>query len=197
MSAKPMLTRETARFFRSRTAPTEKKKDNEKFYKIQSKSSSKTHKVQILYEEKHFSHKYAPLSDSDSEATLTNTHTTSGPTLSEQQTKWAKEQIAKYDIDNLSSSKSKSSTTKSKKMPKFDSLSSSSSIPTSKDSSVKEEKQKKKKKKIGRFFDMSSLATPIAIYNLPADYHGDDPNVYWDEDAQVWRYWYYTWCPIF
>lgn len=59
------------------------------------------------------------------------------------------------------------------------------------------DKKKSKKGKLGRIFDMSSLATPVAAYSMSAEAAANDPNVYWDEEAGVWRYWYYTWCPIF
>jgi hypothetical protein len=163
--------------------------------------TSKAQAEDAIYAEKHFSHKYAQLSDSDSDATLTEEQTTPtrAETLSERQTRLARQNIVKFDIDNLKSSrKSNPKSRADEKMPKPKSHKSTTTASSfSSSSSSKASAEKPKKSKIGRFFDMSSLATPIAIYNLPADFHGDDPNVYWDEDAQVWRYWYYTWCPIF
>ncbi|KAF2093602.1 hypothetical protein NA57DRAFT_81104 [Rhizodiscina lignyota] len=142
--------------------------------------------------------KYYPISDSDSERTLAvapsiKESIKEKETLSSKQEKLAKQQIAKHDVDcpahpsNAKSSSKKSSSSKSK------------SKSNSKDEKTKSKEgdSKEKKKKLSRWFDLSSLATPIAVYNLPADFNGDDPNVYWDEEAKVWRYWYYTWCPIF
>lgn len=148
-----------------------KRKDSHIAINSDFRPSSETLDIKSWYQKKRFGYEHACLSDSDSEYTLTEDSAYSGSAFSECQAEAAKDGIVKYEIDCVPALRySKPKESRDKKKPE-------SQLPTS--SKSKSGSKRNCEKVLGRFFTWPCLVPPVAIYNVPIGFNGDQMNVYW------------------